>query len=50
MKSLNFFASLDQLHEMLSFIREEATAMDFDTQRLYQIELASEEALVNVIH
>jgi serine/threonine-protein kinase RsbW len=50
MKSRHFFASLDQLHEMLLWIREEAAKMGFDSSELYKIELAAEEAIVNVIH
>jgi serine/threonine-protein kinase RsbW len=50
MKSRVFFASLDQLHEMLHWIRSEAARLGFQSSDLYRIELASEEAIVNVIH
>ena len=49
MQSRFFSASLDRLHDMLAWIRESAAAANFDSANLYKIELASEEALVNVI-
>lgn len=45
-----FFASVEHLHEMLEFILGEAKQVGFKPAALGQIELASEEAIVNVIH
>lgn len=50
METRTFLADLEQLHGMLHWIREEAAKMSFVSADLYKIELASEEALVNVIH
>jgi anti-sigma regulatory factor (Ser/Thr protein kinase) len=50
METRNFLAALDHLHEMLFWIRSEAQKMGFGTSELYKIELAAEEAIVNVIH
>lgn len=44
-----FFASIEQLPEMMQFIREEALKVGFDKSSLNKIEVASEEALVNII-
>src|SRR5690606_8438630 len=44
-----FCASIDQLPEMMSFIREAARPVGFDSFDLNKIEVASEEAIVNVI-
>lgn len=44
-----FPAHLDALYEMLSFIKNHAKSIGFQSASLSQIELASEEALVNVI-
>jgi anti-sigma regulatory factor (Ser/Thr protein kinase) len=44
-----FSTSLEQLPSMLEFIQEEATAVGFKPEQIGKIELASEEALVNVI-
>lgn len=49
MKARTFTASLKTLHEMLQWIRQEASQVGFSSFQLYQIELASEEAIVNVI-
>lgn len=46
----SFSASLDHLHEMLSFIRAAAKRANFNSMDLYKIELAAEESIVNVIH
>lgn len=46
----SFTASIDQLHSMLAWIREQVVQMEFDRSKLHQIELASEEVLVNIIH
>ena len=50
METRTFSASLEQLHEMLYWIRDAAEKMGFGSSDLYKIELAAEEALVNVIH
>lgn len=42
-------ASLEALYDMLAFIREHSEATGFNTNHLFQIELATEEALVNII-
>jgi len=44
-----FPASLDSLYEMLAFIRVQAIAADFHPSCISQIELAAEEALVNIV-
>ncbi len=44
-----FPASLDHLYQMLSFIREFVEGMGFNTSDLSKIELAAEEAIVNII-
>ena len=44
-----FSASLDKLYEMLQFVREQANAARFDGSVSSKIELAVEEALVNII-
>lgn len=45
-----FIADLDQLHEMLGFIEEFCAENEFDPITVNKILLATEEALVNVIH
>lgn len=47
---MSFPASLDSLYEMLVFIKEHAEAEGFDLEGILQIELAAEEALVNIIN
>jgi serine/threonine-protein kinase RsbW len=42
-------ASLDKLYEMLQFVREQASLAAFDEKQVSKIELALEEALVNII-
>jgi len=49
METKVFAASLDHLHEMLVWIRNEADKVAFSHSELYKIELAAEEAIVNVI-
>lgn len=44
----SFPASLEKLHEMLSFVKNEALT-GFDHDQVSKIELAIEEALVNII-
>jgi anti-sigma regulatory factor (Ser/Thr protein kinase) len=43
-------AAIDHLRSMLSFIDEGAKTLGFDEQKIHQIMVASEEALVNVIN
>jgi len=45
-----FFASVEYLQEMLGFILSEAKKTGFQAASLNQLELASEEAIVNIIH
>lgn len=45
-----FLASLDELYGMLAFIRERALAIGFVPPLIDRLELACEEALVNVIN
>jgi serine/threonine-protein kinase RsbW len=44
-----FSASLDQLYAMLAFIRERSIAAGLDPLIIARVELACEEALVNII-
>ena len=44
-----FSASLDTLYEMLNFIKEQAEIFGFDPVCISQIELAAEEAIVNIV-
>lgn len=44
-----YAASLDNLHEMLSYVRKTAKKIGFNAAELVKVELAVEEALVNVI-
>lgn len=44
-----FAAHLDNLYEMLLFIRKQAESQGFDEIEISKIELAAEEALVNII-
>jgi serine/threonine-protein kinase RsbW len=46
----SFSASLEHLHEILSWICSRAGEFKFGTSDLYKIELACEEAIVNVIN
>lgn len=46
---MTFPATMDSLHKMLQFIRVEARAAGFEGSLETQIELALEEALVNII-
>lgn len=45
----SFQASIDELHKMLSFIRMELKAAGFEGDLETQVELALEEAIVNII-
>lgn len=46
---MEFIAEIDQLRHILKWIRKELAQMDFDSSRMNKIELASEEALVNIM-
>lgn len=46
----NFQPSLDQLNRMLEFVSEQCHEAGFYESHLYQIELAVEEILVNILH
>lgn len=46
---LEFPAKLEHLYEMLAYIKQAATDVGFSNTQISKIELASEEALVNVI-
>lgn len=48
--SQQFHASLDQLYDMLQYIRAHAEKAGFENNTLLKIELASEEAIVNIIN
>lgn len=45
----SFSASLDQLYNMLGFIRDYAESIGFESSDISKIELAAEEALVNIV-
>lgn len=45
-----YFATLPQLREMLDFIRDEAHRRGANSSIAHKIELASEEALVNIVN
>jgi serine/threonine-protein kinase RsbW len=45
----NFPASLDYLHEMIQFVKEYTKMAGFKSDQITKIELAVEEALVNII-
>lgn len=44
-----FPASLEKLYEMLHFVKQQAEAAGFQNSNISKIELAAEEALVNII-
>jgi serine/threonine-protein kinase RsbW len=48
-KPIEFPAKLEHLYEMLSYIKEMATHIGFSKTLVSKIELAGEEALVNII-
>lgn len=50
MVSMEFIASVEQLHKILQYIKKQLEPMGFERKVLHHIELASEEALVNIIH
>lgn len=45
-----FSAEIDQLYEMLQFVRSESIEAGFEPTNTYKIEMAAEEALVNIIN
>ena len=47
---MEFIAKIDQIHCCLQWIKAELRSMDFDPTILHRLELASEEALVNIIN
>jgi anti-sigma regulatory factor (Ser/Thr protein kinase) len=49
MRSRTFFASLDVLYDMLKFVISHAKNAGFESHHVWRIELATEEALVNII-
>lgn len=46
---MDFFADLNQLPQMMNYIREQAIHYGMGEDKIYKLELASEEALVNII-
>lgn len=44
-----FLVSIDNLHQMLAFVRENIVAAEIDDATLLRVELAVEEALMNII-
>jgi serine/threonine-protein kinase RsbW len=49
MSKRSFYASLENLHDMLDFIKDQAKKNGADLANMNKIELASEEALVNIV-
>lgn len=47
---MEFIADLDHLHQMLSWIKVQLEPMKFEKRVLHKVELASEEALANIIN
>ena len=47
---MEFVISLGQIHPILEWIRDQLKNMYFDPAQLHRIELASEEALVNILN
>jgi anti-sigma regulatory factor (Ser/Thr protein kinase) len=50
MQNLVLPAKLENLEAMLKFIVDQAKVLGFDEKKIFQIQLAAEEALVNVIN
>ncbi len=48
-KTKTFAAKIENLYEMLYWIRTEAASVGFDRAHLNQLEIAAEEAVVNII-
>ena len=49
MKKAQFSSDLDQLHPMIEWIVAQISSLDFDASAVRKIELASEEAIVNIV-
>jgi len=49
MAKLTFPAELENLQPMLKFIRDGAEELGFESKKMNQVQMASEEALVNII-
>jgi anti-sigma regulatory factor (Ser/Thr protein kinase) len=47
---MKFLANIEQLRPILGWIREQIAEIGFDRSALHNIELASEEAVINIIH
>ncbi len=47
---MEFIAGVNGLHQMLQWIEEQLKPMGFKSAILHRVELASEEALVNIFH
>ncbi len=47
---MRFKATLSNLHSMIAYIKKQALQVGFDEADVHKIQLASEEALVNIIH
>jgi anti-sigma regulatory factor (Ser/Thr protein kinase) len=47
---MKFIANVEQLRPILAWIREQVAPLGFDRSTLHNIELASEEAVINIIH
>lgn len=47
---MKFIATVEQLRPILGWIREQIAQVGFDRTALHNIELASEEAVINIIH
>jgi anti-sigma regulatory factor (Ser/Thr protein kinase) len=47
---MKFIANIEQLRPILEWIRSQIAQMGFDRSALHNIELASEEAVINIIH
>lgn len=46
----SFPASLENLYQMIHYVKEESLAHGFSLEQFHKMEIALEEALVNVIH
>ncbi|MBX7067232.1 MAG: ATP-binding protein [Parachlamydiales bacterium] len=47
---MEFVASIEHLHHILQWIQKQLGPAGFDRKVLHHVEVASEEALVNIIH
>jgi anti-sigma regulatory factor (Ser/Thr protein kinase) len=50
MEKLTLPAKLENLETLIEFVIKEAQAMGFDKKKIFQLRLATEEALVNIIN